>query len=155
MKAALSLGLVLTVTTFGSLSVSGTAYAVNANISGTACRNYNAGEANDIDYVTQGARNASASPRAVICPIVRSPTTTNAVSVYVDGFAATGQTIFCELLSFDYTGKFLGYQAFSAGRTGTFDVFLTVPGSYWGNASVLCTLPPNFQGLLYNVDVVQ
>jgi hypothetical protein len=105
----------------GSLSLSGNAQALNSNNSGTACRNYNAAQVADIDCVASGARNLNASSRYVICPIVRSTTSaSNAVNVYVDGFASSGKTISCPLYSYDYNGAFLGSQSFPAARTGAF-----------------------------------
>jgi hypothetical protein len=156
MKTALSVGLALTLGTFGLLSLPGNAYAVNANNSGTSCRNYNAAQVADIDYLPSGTRNLNASSRFVICPIVRSPTSASyAVNVYVDGFAAAGKSISCTLYSYDFTGTFLGAQSFPAARTGTFDQYLTVAGHYWSNASVLCLLPGSAGGIIYDVDVVQ
>jgi hypothetical protein len=156
MKTALSLGLALTMGTFGLLSLSSNVYAVNANNAGTACKNYNAREVTDIDYLPNGTRNLNASARYVICPIVRSPTSSSyAVNVYVDGFAAAGQTISCTLYSYDYNGTYLGSQSFPTARTGTFDQYLSVPGHYWGTASVLCLLPGSGNGIVYDVDVVQ
>jgi len=156
MKTALSLGLALTLGTFGLLSLPGNAYAVNANNSGTSCRNYNAAQVADIDYLPSGTRNLNASSRFVICPIVRSPTSASyAVNVYVDGFAAAGKSISCTLYSYDFNGTFLGAQSFPAARTGTFDQYLTVAGHYWSNASVLCLLPGSAGGIIYDVDVVQ
>lgn len=156
MKTALSLGLALTLGTFGLLSLSSTANAVNANNSGTTCKNYNASQVTDIDYVPSGTRNLNASSRYVICPIVRSPTSSSyAVNVYVDGFAAAGRSISCTLYSYDFTGTFLGSQSFPTARTGTFDQYLSVAGHYWSNASVLCLLPGSAGGIIYDVDVVQ
>lgn len=156
MKTALSLGLSLTLGTFSSMSLPGNAYAVNANNAGTICKNYNASQVADIDYLPNGTRNLNASSRYVICPIVRSPTSASyAVNVYVDGFAAAGRTISCTLYSYDYTGTFLGSQSFPSARTGTFDQYLSVPGHYWGTASVLCLLPGSAGGIIYDVDVVQ
>jgi hypothetical protein len=156
MKIALSLGLALTLGTFGLMSLSSNAYAVNANNSGTTCKNYNAAQVADIDYLPNGTRNLNASSRYVICPIVRSPTSASyAVNVYVDGFAASGRTITCTLNSYDYNGNFLGSQSFPTARTGTFDQYLSVAGSFWGNASVLCLLPASAGGIIYDIDVVQ
>jgi hypothetical protein len=155
MKSAFVLGFTLAVGALGSLGLSGNAYAVNANHSGTICKNYNAAEATDIDYLPSGTRNLNANPRYVICPIVRSPTSTNQVNVYVDGFASAGHTVSCTLYSYDFNGTFLGTQSFPAPRTGVFDQYLSVPGAYWSNASVLCYLPGSATGIIYDVDVVQ
>jgi len=156
MKTALSFGLSLVVGTLGSVGLSGEAHAVNANNSGTACKNYNAAQVADIDYLPSGARNLNASSRYVICPVVRSTTSASyGVNVYVDGFAAAGKTISCTLYSYDYNGAFLGSKSFPTARTGVFDQYLSVAGHYWSNASVLCLLPGSAGGIIYDVDVVQ
>jgi hypothetical protein len=103
-----------------------------------------------------GARNLNASARYVICPVVRSPSASNYVlNVYVDGNASVGKTISCTVYSYDYTGAFIGSKSFPTARTGTFDVYLSVPGHYWSTANVLCLLPSSAGGVLYDVDVVQ
>lgn len=155
MKSVYGLGLAATLSAIASFCLSSNAYAVNANHSGTVCKNYNAAQATDIDYLTNGTRNLNASSRYVICPITRSPTSTNQVSVYVDGFAASGKTISCTLYSYDYNGTFIGSQSFPTPRTGTFDQYLSVAGRYWSNASVLCLLPASAGGIIYGVEVVQ
>jgi len=155
MKSAYGFGVFVAISAFASFGLCSNAYAVNANHSGTVCKNYNASQVTDIDYLPNGTRNLNASARYVICPITRSPTSTNQVSVYIDGFASSGNTVSCTLYSYDYNGTFLGSQSFPTPRTGTFDQHLAVAGSYWGNASVLCLLPGNAGGIIYGVEVVQ
>jgi len=134
--------------------ISSTAYAVNNNISGTVCKNYNAGEALDIDYLTFGVRNINANSRSVVCPIIRSPTASPySVSGYVDGTTYSGATISCTLSSYNYNGDFLGSQFFSV--SGTFDYFVSVTGAYWSYASLLCSLPGSGNGIIYGMDVTQ
>jgi hypothetical protein len=150
-----ALGLSLTAAAFALMGgVPNTAHAVNANHSGTVCKNYNAAEATDIDYLTSGTRNLNANTRYVICPLVNSPTG-SAINVYVDGYAASGRTISCTLYSYNYLGSYLGSQSFPSARTGKFDVYLSVPTNYWGGSSVLCALPPSGSGVIYDVDIVQ
>lgn len=155
MKMTTALALALVAGVLGLAGVSNEAYAVNANHGGPICRNYNAPEVADIDYLTNGVRNLNPNSRYVICPLVRSPTSTNVVNLFVDGSANSGTTISCTLFSYDFTGRFLGSQSFPAPRTGVFDQFLTVPGSFWGTANVLCLLPGNAAGLIYDIDVEQ
>jgi hypothetical protein len=155
MKSSITLGLVVAL---GSLGIASTAHATNANHSGTICKNYNAGQVTDIDYLASGTRNLNASPRSVICPLVRSPNSSNNVAVYVDGFHSGTQTTTCTLYSYDYNGTFKGSNSFTQTSTGSWDRYLSVPagqGPYWGAASVLCTIPGSAQGIIYNVDVVQ
>jgi hypothetical protein len=156
MKISLALGLALPLATFALMGgAPNTAHAANANHSGTICKNYNAAEATDIDYLTNGTRNLNANPRFVICPLVVAATTNSSTKVHVDGFAFPGQTIFCTLYSYDNEGHFLGSKSFPSAQTGTFDVKLSVPSNSSSALSVLCELPPSAQGVIYDIDVVQ
>jgi hypothetical protein len=133
-----------------------TAHAANGNHSGTICKNYNAGQALDIDYLANGTRNLASSPRFVICPLVTAGTGSLNTNLFVDGYAAPGQTIFCTVYSYSYKGAFLGSKSFPSAMTGTFDVYLSVPdGTVWGGLSVLCELPPSGQGVIYDINVEQ
>jgi hypothetical protein len=154
MRTAISLGLALIVGAF-ALTSPRAANAVNANIAGTACHNYNAADDKYIDYLVSGVRNIDTVAHTVICPLVRSPASaTEAVTVYVDGNSAAGYPIACVLYSYDYTGAFIG-SASMAGKTGTFDTQVTVAGKWWSTATLYCTLPPSSKGVIFDVDVVQ
>ena len=156
MKISLALGLALPLATFALMGgVPNTAHAANAKHSGTICKNYDASQALDIDYLASGTRNLNASARYVICPLVAAATTNSSTKVHVDGFAASGQTIFCTLYSYDNQGHFLGFQSFPSAQTGTFDVKLSVSSNSSSALSVLCLLPPSAQGIIYDIDVVQ
>ena len=156
MKISLALGLALPLGMVALMGgVPNTAHAANANHSGTICKNYDASEALDIDYLTGGARNLNANSRYVICPLVAAATTSSATKVHVDGFAASGQTILCSLFSYDNQGHFLGFQSFPSAQTGTFAVKLKVFSNSSSALSVLCLLPPSGQGVIYDIDVVQ
>lgn len=155
MRSALKLSLIVGITSLG-LSIN--AHAVNANHSGTICKNYNASQVTDIDYLTSGTRNLNASPRAVICPLVRAPNSTSNVAVYVDGFHSGTQTTTCTLYSYDYNGTYKGSNSFTQTSSGSWDRYLSLPagqGPYWGTASVLCTIPGSAHGIIYDIDVVQ
>jgi hypothetical protein len=156
MKSSLAFGLALTLGTFALTGgVPNTAHAANANHSGTICKNYNAAEALDIDYLTGGTRNLNAVSRYVICPLVTAASKNASTKVHVDGFASSGQTIFCTLYSYDNQGRFQGSKSFSSAKTGAFDVQLSVPSNSASALSVLCLLPPSTQGIIYDIDVVQ
>jgi len=157
MKISLALGLAVTLGTSALMgAVPNTAHAANGNHSGTICKNYNAGQVKDIDYLTNGTRNLNSSSRFVICPLVTAGTGNANMSVFVDGYANSGQTITCTLYSYDFHGNFLGAKSFPSALTGKFDVYLSVPnGTIWGGSSVLCLLPGSAQGVIYDVDVVQ
>ena len=157
MKISLALGLALPLGAFALMGgVPNTAHAANGNHSGTICKNYNASQATDIDYLTNGTRNLNSSSRPVICPLVTAGSGNATTNVYVDGFAAPGRTISCTLYSYDYHGNFLGAKSFPSAQSGKFDIYVSVPsGGYYGGLSVLCTLPPSAQGVIYDIDVVQ
>ncbi len=157
MKISLALGLALSLGTFALMGgVPNAAHAANGNHSGTICKNYNAGQVKDIDYLVNGTRNLNSSSRFVICPLVTAGTGNANLGVFVDGFAASGQTITCTLYSYSFQGNFLGAKSFPSAMTGRFDVYLSVPnGTIWGGSSVLCLLPPSGQGVINDVDVVQ
>jgi hypothetical protein len=157
MKISLALGLALTLGTFVLVGgAPNTAHAVDANHSGTLCKNYHASQVTDIDYLSNGVRNLSSSSRYVVCPLVISPAASAAsATVYVDGIAASGQTISCTLYSYDEDKNLIGSKSFPTPITGTFDVLLSVPSYYWATSSVLCRLPPSSAGIIYDVDVVQ
>jgi len=155
MKSAITLGIGVTLGAIGFFGEVPQAYAVNANHSGTVCRNYNAGEALDIDYFYYGTRNISSTGKYVVCPIVRAP---NAASGYIDGRIYDGETIYCTVYSVNYTGAYLGSTSFSVTGPTTFDRYFSFPStqvSYWGNMSALCYLPGNGQGVIYDIDVIQ
>jgi hypothetical protein len=155
MKPALALSLTVALGALGSIGVPVNAYAVNANHSGTICKNYNAGQVMDIDYLTSGTRNLNVNSRYIICPIVRSPTSNNRLAVYVDGIHYGTRTTTCTLYSYDYTGAFQGSQSFTFTGSGNFDRYLSVPSTYWAAGSVLCNIPGSATGVLRDIDVVQ
>jgi hypothetical protein len=158
MKISLALGLSLTLGTFALVGAApNTAHAVNATHSGTVCKNYNAAEAKDIDYLGSGVRNVNASPRFVVCPLIRLPDSgggiaPTAVSAYVTGFAASGQTIACTMYGVDYSGNFLGSES-TAPMTGQFGTVLYVPENIWSSADLVCELPASGNGLIYQIQV--
>ena len=134
------------------------AHAVNANHSGTICKNYNASQVGDIDYLPSGTRNLNASARSIICPIVRAPTSTNSIAVYVDGYHYGTQTTTCTLYSYNYNGTYLGSTSFTQTGTGAFDRYLSLPSAqapYYAAASLLCTIPGGANGIIYDIDVIQ
>jgi hypothetical protein len=156
MRMATALALTLIVGVSGLVGGSGKAYAVNLNIPGTECRGGTPGDQANIEYGPNNVVNTDQVTHYISCPVVRSPTSSNySVSVYVDGWASSGNTIMCVLYSYNFDGTYLGSQSFPSALTGTFDQYLTVPGAFWSSASVVCSLPPGFGGRIYDIDVVQ
>jgi len=153
MKLLLSL-----VVTIGLSCLTLTAQATNANHSGTICKNYNASQVTDIDYLASGTRNINASPRSIICPLVRAPTSTNSAAVYVDGYHSGSQTTTCTLYSYNYNGTYLGSVSFTQTGSGAFDRYLSLPAPQaptYATLSVLCTIPGGGAGIIYDIDVIQ
>jgi hypothetical protein len=127
------------------------ATAQNINTSGTACTNYNASQALDIDYFTYGVRNVNAAARPVVCPIARHPVTGPGQNFYVDGSNSGGASTSCSISAFNYTGAFQSSASFTDGAA-TYDHFTSLPTvSYYSYISLFCTLPGSGQGVLFGV----
>lgn len=144
-------------------SFGASAHADNINTSGVACRNYNASEALDIDYLFNGARNLNASPRSVICPISRSPLTgTPSPTFWVFGSNNPGTATSCTVYVHDYLGTLISLQSFtqSVPASGTtlnwFQAvtFPTLPAAF-DFATMLCTIPASAGGVIHGVTAVQ
>ena len=106
-----------------SLAAAPAAWAYNElNTNGTICKNYNAGQATVVDYLTSGVRSISPYATSVICPLTRvSPTGYNEQSYVNVGLTHDGtQTTTCTLYAYSgTTGKFLGSKNFSDGALTT------------------------------------
>ena len=128
--------------------------------SAAICRNYNASEATDIDYLPWAVRNLNSSSRYVICPLVvpippgglidESP---YLISVNVEGSTRPNQSLTCTLFSHDAFGEFLGSDSFNIGSFTAFSYELRVPAIAPTDASVLCLLPGSAGGQLTELDL--
>lgn len=153
---ALTLGLSLATVLLGAASAlpAQAATAQNINTHGSACRNYNAGEALDIDYLSYGVRTIASGARSVICPLPRHPVTGPGQNFYVDGSNASGATTSCTVYAYDYNGTFLSSATFSR-SDATYTNYVSLPSvSYWGYVSVLCTLPASGGGVLFGASAI-
>jgi hypothetical protein len=151
MRLGASFALALLTGMLGLSGLSSKAYALESNISGTYCRNYNAAEALDIDYLTGGVRNLNANPRYVICPVVLAPSTPPyTIAVSVQGETFYGATITCTLITYDWNGSYLGSQSFPP-QSGSFSQSLSTSGTLESTSSLLCALPGSAQGVLQNM----
>jgi hypothetical protein len=138
------------------LALPGRADAVNLNTSGTACNPWNAGEANDIDYVANGVRTGVnvTSTRHVICPVARSPLSSSQ-EFFLDGSNDAGKFTLGTLYAHDFNGTFQASQNFSSGP-GTYDILLTLnPVGTWSYISTLVTLPSNAGGVYFGTITMQ
>lgn len=129
----------------------GAAQADNITVSGVACKNFNAGEALDIDFVSTGVQNINASPRSVVCPVPRSPLTGAPVTqFFVDGANVAGTTTSCCAALYDFHGNAISTVCFAEGSTPTWDHavnFSVAPGT-WDYVSLVCTLPGSRGGTI-------
>src|SRR3954452_24149117 len=81
------------------------AHADNINTTGTVCNNFNAGEAQDLDYVGTGVRIANTAARTVICAIPRSPLAAGATLEFiVDGTNSGANSTTCTLFTYSFGG---------------------------------------------------
>jgi len=154
---ALARRLVLPLVLLASLAAAPMASAVVTNHSGTICKNYNAGEANQIDYITNGTRSYMSSTTYVICPLTRNTSNSNGAYVYVDVTHYGTQTTNCTALSHSDRGAFLASisQTWTGSGFHEFTINLTGAGksNAWSDYSVLCTIPGNSQGVVHGVDL--
>jgi hypothetical protein len=151
MKIKLSIYLALGVCVLCMSSLTVSSYATNVDHAATICKNWNAAEATDIDYLPYGVRNVNANTRYVVCPIVRSdPGTSVKLNVFVDGYASPG-VVYCTLYSATPEGDFNGQS--TGPMTGAFHPLMTVQENAWMTASVLCALPGNTGGMIYDLNV--
>lgn len=141
----------------GLVSIGGPAEA-NINTSGTACQNYNAAEALDIDYLVSGVRNVNASPRSVICPLPRSPIAAGTrAGFWINGHNDDGTTTACTLFVTSYLGRPVGSMSFTAtaGDWDTLVEFAADVVTTYDYVSVLCSLPGNGGGVIRGVTARQ
>lgn len=143
---------------------SATASADNINTSGTICHNYNASEATDIDFFTNGVENVNALPRVIICAIPRSPLkSTPSPTFFVDGHNNPGTVTSCTVTIYDFTGAVQRMQSFTeaggaAGLTWDFPVNMLTPAGQPGvfdYASLQCVIPGSRGGRIFGVTAVQ
>jgi hypothetical protein len=157
MKAnAILFGLSLSAGLLASAATGHADAATSQNISthGSACKNYNAAEALDIDYLPWGVRNINAAVRSVICPIARHPVTGPAQNFYVDGSNSNGASTTCTVYAYNYNGDFLSSYSFTTNLAKYDQLAPLTSVSYWGFVSVYCLLPANGNGVLFGAFAV-
>lgn len=140
----------------GVVALSGEAAAVNLNTHGAVCNPYNAGEANDIDYVTTGVRTKPglASGRTVICAIPRSPLS-SPQGFYLDGANTGGATTYITLYAHDYNGTYQSSQSVNS-NAASYDIYTTLSTvGTWSYISALVSLPSAANGVFRGVLVLQ
>ncbi|HWL88241.1 MAG TPA: hypothetical protein VNO21_20700 [Polyangiaceae bacterium] len=144
-------------------SIGATAHAANINTSGVVFRNFNAGEALDIDYLTNGARDINANPRSVVAPIPRSPVASApSPSFFIDGENTANTSTSCTVFVYDFFGNPVASQFFTEASAGAslrnWDHAVTFTAAQlatFNYASVVCTIPGSANGILHGVTAVQ
>ena len=127
--------------------------------SGTICKNYNAGQATLVDYFPNATRNLATYSLPVICPVARNTSDTNGAYVYIDINHYGTQTTYCTAYSVNYNGTYLASGSANWTGAGFHEFAISLYGAgksnAWSNYSVLCTIPGNGSGLLYDVDLYE
>jgi len=156
MRATISvLGLLLLAgAVSGAVIDADAATSQNLNTHGSTCKNFNAAQALDIDYLTSGVRTIAGAARPVICAVERHPVNGPSQSFFVDGSNSGGASTSCTLSSFSNAGVFRDSESFTSGAA-TYDQFVTLdPVDLFDYVSLLCTLPSNARGVLFGVTAI-
>jgi hypothetical protein len=112
-----------------------------------------------LTYATNGVTNGGTGTNYMIaCNIPRSPLGAGmtAGSFYIDGDNPPGLFTVCSILSWDFTGAFLGGVGVDMQAPGAYDKLVTLPASQlgmWAYPFIICTLPPG--GTLRGVTSIQ
>ncbi len=125
----------------------------NSTHSPAICRNYNASEATDIDYLPSAVRNLNSSPRFVICPLVvpvPEGLTSYFLEALVEGSVGPNQSVTCILFSYTSDNTYLGSSSFTFPHS-IFSYGLVVPADAFTDASVICLLPGSAGGQITQV----
>lgn len=142
----------------GALALFGSAaHAQDIRTSGVICQNANSGQAQDIDYLLNGARNLNSSRRSIICAVPRPGNNEEGFSdVVVEGqnFPRTTTSCTVTLYNFDGISQMVSFSvsAFSTILTWARNVTFP-PGTVhsFDYASVVCSLPGNGGGIINGV----
>ena len=155
MKTA-KLGVSFAAAMFGMVSLLGDAKAeFQTNTHGAAFVSYDAGNANDIDYLPWGVRTLASSPRRVIASVVFHPEAAYYQYVTVSGSNYSGQTTDYTVYTHDHDGN-LRYSSWRQTSEESFnDGVIMENGSADDDVfvSVLATLPASGNGVLRGVTV--
>jgi len=144
-------------------SIGATAHADNINTSGVICHNFQAAEALDIDYLTNGVQDVNTAARRIICTVPRSPlAATTPAQFFVDGLNTANTITTCTLTAYTFFGAPVTSSTFSEpaipGASVTWDHLVTFPAGTLGTfdyVSVLCNIPGSRNGTLFGVTAVQ
>ena len=155
MKTA-KLGVSFAAAVLGMVSLLGDAKAeLQTNTHGAAFVAYDAGNANDIDYLPWGVRTLASSSRRVIASVVFHPEAAYYQYVTVSGSNYSGQTTDYTVYTHDHDGN-LRYSSWHETSEESFnDGVIMETGSEDDDVfvSVMATLPASGNGVLRGVTV--
>jgi hypothetical protein len=150
-KSVLGLGLL---TLCGVGLEAGAAQSQSINTPGSVCNPFNANEATDIDYVSNGVRTIATSARRVVCGVGRHPVAGPGQSFFVDGSNSAGKSTLCALSSFTFQGTFNSATSFLE-SSPTYDHLAALQSvGRFDYVTLLCNLPANAGGVLFGVITV-
>lgn len=137
------------------VSVSSGAQAKNIT-HGASFVAFNAGEAQNVDYLTTGARTNLSGGQSLISAVTRGPAPTGGFQTFtLTGLHTGTQTSFCTLEVVKSDGTLLASQDLSAVNVaGAWSKSTNVTYNLLLNdaqVSVVCTIPGSFQGVLLGI----
>jgi hypothetical protein len=146
----------------GSLCLVGalaSAHAGNLNTSGVICQAYNAAQAMDITYTSNGVWNTSDVARQIACPVPRLILPTDRTTAfYIDAYNNAGTCTSCLITLYNHAGEEAASRAVlhCAPSSGTWRESVSFPGSMADDhARVICTLPAFWAGTIYGITAIQ
>lgn len=149
--------LIVSALALAATAVVSSAHALQINNHGADFQPYNAGQAQDIDYLASGVRTTASGSRSVIASIDHNPSSTG-YRIDIDGTHSGAQTTSCTVYSYRYDGFQLAARSVSASSvsgTWTRIAYLNALESpQWSYFSVVCTIPGNGAGVLHGVGIL-
>ncbi len=154
MKSVNMIGMTLGISLAAALSNAPTAYAAVNNHPGSICQPDIPSQHVNINYETTGVSNNGPSPMNVICPTIRTSTTSTGATVYVDVKHESNATTLCSVSSFDFNGNFLGSAVGRFDGAGFREIAMSLgqgKSSFWSRYVVECTIPGNKIGSILGI----
>jgi hypothetical protein len=134
------------------------AASVQSNHSGAICQNYYTADSGMISYWANGIQSKKTTDTPVVCPLVRASVGNGGASAFVDVSHTGSRTTTCALYSIRYDGVILGSTTQSWAGSGFHEFALSLGygnSNSWSNYSVYCTIPGNYNGTLYGINLYE
>ncbi|MBL8253984.1 MAG: hypothetical protein JNJ76_10310 [Candidatus Competibacter sp.] len=154
MKSVKMIGMTLGISLAAALGNAPTAYAAVNNHPGSICQPDIPSDSVNVNYDNSKITNNGSSPVSVICPIIRTSTTSTGATVYVDVEHYFNTTTSCSVSSFDFNGTFLGSAVGSFNGVGFKEIAMSLgsgKSSFWSRYTVKCTIPGNKIGSILGI----